>query len=129
MPSEEFGEPPFEKGPNQERIEVILAELEMVSTKLGLSRNQALTDLELQIAGNPEKSEDLMREWLSVAEAEVDGLPEDQKIKAQLAIIVRQAFLLKKEGRANEFNAAIDQSIDIAFQLGLDDIAKELSKF
>ena len=123
MPPEEF------RGPPQESKERIIQELEALSSKLGFSETEALLNLEKEIVNNPEQRLQLIGEWQSNAEKTTDALPEDKKISAQLGLIVRQATILQKAGMTNEYKQTIEQAIDLAYQLGHDDIVQELIKF
>lgn len=123
MPQEEFREQP------QESKERIIRALEALGSKLGFSETEDLSDLEQEIVSNPEQRFQLMEEWLSSAEKIIDVLPEEKKINAQLGLIVRQSAILQKAGMIGEYAQAIEQAIDLAYQLGQDDIVQELVKF
>ena len=123
MPQEEFREQP------QESKERIIRALEALGSKLGFSETEDLSDLEQEIVSNPEQRFQLMEEWLSSAEKIIDVLPEEKKINAQLGLIVRQSAILQKAGMIGEYAQAIEQAMDLAYQLGQDDIVQELVKF
>ena len=129
MSQEDFRDPSFIKDLSRESKERTVQELEAMGNRLGFSETEELSNLEQRIVSNPEQRSQLMGEWQSSAEKVVDALSEEKKINAQLGLIVRQAAILQKAGMRDDYNQALEQAIDIAYQLGEDDIAQKLKKF
>ena len=123
MSQEDFREQP------QESKERKIQELEAISNNLGFFGTETLSNLEQEIVRNPEQKLQLIDQWLSCAEKTIDVLSEEKKINAQLGLVVRQSVILQKAGMTHEYKQAIEQAIDLAYQLGQDDIVQGLLKF
>jgi len=123
MSSEEFNESFINK---QERL---ANNLDMLAERTGFKPDDKLTELGRQIIAEPQKAESLIKEWMAHGQEIIDSLPEAEKISAQIGLMASQAALLYRVNLTEFADNAVEQAIDLAYQMGFNNIAQELANF
>jgi hypothetical protein len=129
MGKSEFGSFDYsEQEPDtREFLTEIADKLRSLPEKTGFKPSEKLEEYGQNIIREPEKSVELIQEWITEAQAIVDALPESEKNKAAVGLIISQAEMCYRAQLMEFGNSAFDQAIEIAFQLGLDELAQELA--